>query len=174
MRVRKALTAGVLAVGLAAAAGIGAPAAQAAQADTKTVSASAAAASVGFSTCSDPTPLANEPNSKSVTCLALSGGLVSATGVVTFTSPVPTGWSMCTANVGVFKVNADGTETVLAWGTNNDCTDEAAASSSAGTNVSVPVVPGTTYRARSSLAAVYLGSGLLANPSRTSAVTVLG
>jgi hypothetical protein len=173
MRVRKAMTAGVLAIGLATAAGIGAPAAQAAQADAKTVSSSAATASGGFLTCSDPTPLSNEPNSKATVCLSVYNGQVTAFSSLTFASPVPSLWVGCQFNSGLYKVASDGTETFVG-STQLDCKTAATTSQSISTNYSAPAETGTTYRAAMGMGSKYDQGIFFGYAAKTAKVTVLG
>jgi hypothetical protein len=172
MRVRKVLTAGALAVGLAAAAGIGAPAAQAAQADSKSVSASAATASGGFLTCSDPTSLSNEPNSKATACLSVYDGQVTAFSSVTFTSPSPWLWTSCGVMADLYKVASDGTETFVGIA-EMDCKLAATTSQSVAINFSAPAETGKTYRAKMGMISQYNGSVVYGHPVATAKVTVL-
>jgi hypothetical protein len=171
MRVRKALTAGVLAVGLATAAGIGAPAAQAAQADTKTVSASATASS-GFITCSDPTPLRIEPNSKATACLSLYNGQLTAFSTVTFTSPTPSLWTNCMITAQLFEIASDGTETSVGQ-SQTTCLAQATGSGSAAVNFSAPVEAGKAYRAKMGMISSYGQGGIWGYPAQSARVIVL-
>ncbi|MYW03646.1 hypothetical protein [Streptomyces sp. SID3343] len=173
MRVRKATTAGALAIGLAVAAGIGAPSAQAAQADSRTISATTVADSGGFLTCSDPTGLPNEANSKALACLSLYNGSLTAYSSVTFTSPVPSGWTGCVMNVSLYKIASDGTETLVSAGTQKDCKATAQASGTIANSVTVPVEIGSTYRTNTGVLSSYLGVASWAVVVKSGKVTVL-
>ncbi|MYW03647.1 hypothetical protein [Streptomyces sp. SID3343] len=172
MRVRKAMTAGVLAIGPAVAAGIGAPAAQAAS-DTTAISSTAATASGGFLSCTDPLPLYNDPNSKATACISVYGGQVTVFGSVTFHSLNPAQWTACYAGIYLTSFASGGAPTNVGGTTAVDCTGQGRGSGTVSFNWSAPAEVGKTYRAELGMIAEYNGQGVWGNVAETSKFTVL-
>jgi len=164
------ITSVALAVGLAGAAAVGAPAAQAAQAG-EVLTASAAS---GFFTCGETTPLPNEPSSTSIACLLSDGGTITALGQSAFSSPVPTGWTVCYVYTSLFEVTASGVETLVGTSAPQNCLADAAASSVSTASLAVPVEAGVGYRSRTAMISSYQGTGHGTYTAVSPVVLVLG
>jgi hypothetical protein len=161
MRVKNAVRAGAVVVGMVAAAGLMTPTAQAAPGDS-------------WSTCSPAAQVPLNTNSTAVGCLFKnSDNTLVGLGLVDFKSPQPANWVSCILNMQLMKVNSDGTETQVAAAPGNaDCGPAARASGQRGSYTpGFQLVPGT-YRAKLAMMAQYGGSYILQYVATSPTVTI--